>query len=512
MGQIQGATAMRRAMLLNALGASLGALLLGALPVPAQAAQKAGIAAAVVGKVAVTPEAGDGAQSATSGMDMFLGDHVVSAAESRLQMLLLDETVFSIGPNSNLVIDEFIYDPTSGQGKVAATFTKGLVRYVSGRVGKSQPGNVSIKLPVGTMGIRGTAVMLVDYAHAKELLPDMREGDTAAVLLGPGPQNNVNSGSGGFEIVSEFGSTSVDRSGFGVLLRPNQGPGQVFRTPPGLIALLQTQLTAAAGPGVQGIGSAIANASKAAGQTAAEGAQKAAEQSALNQQAASLNSGINEASEQLNRQPDTGSPKPPTPLPEPIPEPVNQTINSALNQGVGRLPSGVALPFAVQATWNRPLAAGSYFDLDLHLTGPNANGVGRFHVYFDNPGSYFTAPFALLDADSFGAQGSEVIGIFKLNPGSDYLASVFNFGDPRTAGTSLSDAGTNLIVSLIKNGQISRGPNGSAIVSLPADVITQVSPISGSAGNTFQAFSFNSAGIPTTVQSTINSTSPADVQ
>jgi hypothetical protein len=118
----------------------------------------------------------------------------------------------------------------------------------------------------------------------------------------------------------------------------------------------------------------------------------------------------------------------------------------------------------------------------------------------------------LHDADAFGAEASEVVGLFKLNPGEDYRASVFNFGDPRATSTILSDADTNLVVSLIKNGMISRGPKGSAVLSLPEDVITQVSPISGSAGNTFQAFTFDVNGVPTTVQMTINSASPAEVQ
>lgn len=494
-------------------GAAMMAVALAGGGTAAGAAQKAGIAAAVIGDVEVTPEAGGQARTAASGMDMYLGDHVVSDPGSRMQMLLLDQTVFSIGPNSDLVIDEFVYDPDTGNGKVAATFTKGLVRYVSGNVAKSQPENVRIKLPVGTMGIRGTIVMLADYEHAKDAIAGMQADDVAAVLLGPGPNNNTNAKKGGFEVVTDQGSTSVERSGYGVLLRPNQAPGAAFRIPSGLMALLQTQLTAASQgrPGGRGANNGVGDANSTSGQSAAQGAKNADDQAALGQQTAALNDEANSASELLNRTPESG-PKPPASIPEPVPEPLNSIINGALNQGVGKLPFGVTLPYAVQASWDRSIAAGTFFDLDLHLTGPNAGGAGRFHVYYDNTGSFFSAPYAQLDADGFGTTASEVIGIMQLNSGGDYRASVYNFGNPSQTGTTLSDANTNLVVSLIKNGTISRGPNGSAVISLPSDIVTQVSPVSGQVGNTFQAFTFDSSGTPTTVQATINAASPADVQ
>jgi len=52
------------------------------------------------------------------------------------------------------VIDEFVYDPNAGTGKLVASFGKGVVRFVGGKVSK-QKGGVSVKTPVGTIGIRG---------------------------------------------------------------------------------------------------------------------------------------------------------------------------------------------------------------------------------------------------------------------------------------------------------------------------------------------------------------------
>ena len=61
----------------------------------------------------VTPE-----QSAEKdievGMDMFLGDRVRTFADSRLQVLLLDETTLTLRPEGSILIDEMVYEPDSG--------------------------------------------------------------------------------------------------------------------------------------------------------------------------------------------------------------------------------------------------------------------------------------------------------------------------------------------------------------------------------------------------------------
>ena len=41
-----------------------------------------------------------------------------------LQIMLLDGTTFSVGPNSSMVIDEFVFDPSSGTGKLTASISK----------------------------------------------------------------------------------------------------------------------------------------------------------------------------------------------------------------------------------------------------------------------------------------------------------------------------------------------------------------------------------------------------
>lgn len=462
---------------------------LGSVPGVGQAAPRAGVAAAVVGDVGVTPM-NTARKAATTGMDVFLGDRVDSEERSRMQVLLLDETVFTIGPKSDLVIDKFVYDPEANTGELTASFTKGLFRYVSGKLAKANPESIRIRVPNAIIGIRGTTMFGIT---------DALTGGLFYGLLGPGKDNNGGLADGGFtyqpdnaKADDDSATRNVVRAGFGVLVKDDVA-GPVMRTPERLINQLQNQLTGGPGPlatarlGGQDDGST--NATENSGQLVAETGQSARSSNA----ALAVNGVARDIVENATENGDSN---------EAVSSRTAALLSAAQNSGFGQLPVSVDIPYAVELSWsNIP-------DLDLHLTGPNASGVGRFHVFWDNIGSYNIAPFAALDNDRTGIGGSEVIGINKLSTGSDYRASAFNFEDDTIGSTSLSTM-AELTMRLIKGGRISRGPSGSTIVT--GTVLATVSPAAGPAGNTYTGFTFNSAGTPTVVNAFSDSTDSAAV-
>jgi hypothetical protein len=85
-----------------------------------------------------------------------MNQRVVTGANGHLQVLLLDETVFTLGPNSDIVLDDFVYDPVTTSGKVAASVARGTFRFVTGKMHSASPDARVIKLPVDVLGIRGT--------------------------------------------------------------------------------------------------------------------------------------------------------------------------------------------------------------------------------------------------------------------------------------------------------------------------------------------------------------------
>ena len=183
-----------------------------ALAAPAGAGEQAGVAAAVRGEVTLA-RASLPAHAVASGAEIHLDDALRSGDASGMQVLLLDETVFTLGANSEIVIDEFVYDPKSGAGRLDAEVVEGVFRFVSGKIAKERPDDVELRLPSGTIGIRGTIV-------AGQVGPD---GSALVVLLGPGRNANTQ---------DRPGAVRVSGAGRHVdLLQPNwatriPGPGQ----------------------------------------------------------------------------------------------------------------------------------------------------------------------------------------------------------------------------------------------------------------------------------------------
>ena len=66
----------------------------------------------------------------------------------------MDGSTFTVGPNSNLVIDRFVYDPRKKTGELVATFSKGTMRFIGGKLSKNE-GGVTVNTPSGALAIRG---------------------------------------------------------------------------------------------------------------------------------------------------------------------------------------------------------------------------------------------------------------------------------------------------------------------------------------------------------------------
>ncbi|WP_422102718.1 FecR family protein [Vreelandella sp.] len=127
----------------------------------AQANEHAGVTAAVNQQAQGQPPGGD-VRTIALGDNIVLDERIDTSDQGLVQLLLADGTAFTIGPNSSLTIDRFVYDPQAGTAEVAASLGRGVFRFVGGRTSKT-PGGVSLDTPVGTVGIRG-AVADLDFS------------------------------------------------------------------------------------------------------------------------------------------------------------------------------------------------------------------------------------------------------------------------------------------------------------------------------------------------------------
>jgi hypothetical protein len=84
-----------------------------------------------------------------------MNDTIVTA-RAKAKLTFEDNTTVNITEQSKLVIDDFVYDPKKGSGKVAMKVVLGTARYASGQIAKTNPQNVNVQTPTATVAVRGT--------------------------------------------------------------------------------------------------------------------------------------------------------------------------------------------------------------------------------------------------------------------------------------------------------------------------------------------------------------------
>lgn len=128
---------------------------LAAAPAPAQ---QVGTATAVNPLSESTPPGGTTAPL-TVGARIIHKERIHTTPTGTAQLAFLDKSTLSIAPNTNIVINEFVYDPNSGKGHMLASLTQGALRFVGGAL--SHAGEASIVTPAAAVGIRGGTVAIV---------------------------------------------------------------------------------------------------------------------------------------------------------------------------------------------------------------------------------------------------------------------------------------------------------------------------------------------------------------
>ena len=107
------------------------------------------------------------------GKSIFFNERINTTGSGLVQVLLVDGSTFTVGPGSDLVIDKFVYDPNKKSGEVVATFSKGVMRFVGGKISKNE-GGVTVNTPAGALAIRGGMFQTNGKVY---LVPVRREHD-----------------------------------------------------------------------------------------------------------------------------------------------------------------------------------------------------------------------------------------------------------------------------------------------------------------------------------------------
>jgi hypothetical protein len=215
--------------------ALLISLIVLAVPVAAQAPVAVGVNSAVRNQVSMQTWRDAALRPAVLREAVFLNTQIANGPASLLQVLLRDQSVFTVGANARMVIDKFVYDPQRGSGDVAASVARGAFRFMSGKaLGRnSTGGGAAVRTPVASIGVRGT---IVEGAVGEEAIatlagqPGVPQGGaidpqtaTLVALRGPGPRAQGLDKPGAIDVTSGGRTVTIDRPGYAVFV---PGPGQ----------------------------------------------------------------------------------------------------------------------------------------------------------------------------------------------------------------------------------------------------------------------------------------------
>ena len=89
------------------------------------------------------------------GDPVYTKDIVQTGVHGSIGISFVDNSVFSTGPDSQIGLDEFRFDPASG-GEMLANMPRGTLSVVSGEITKKSPGALKIKTPTAILAVRGT--------------------------------------------------------------------------------------------------------------------------------------------------------------------------------------------------------------------------------------------------------------------------------------------------------------------------------------------------------------------
>jgi len=144
---------------------------------------------------------GDPARALKVDLPLYVNDRIATAADSAVRIVFTDKTDTWLGAEAVMVIDR--YRGGGDDPVFAATIVKGVFRFVTGLIGRSQPRAVQVNVyPTSTIGIRGTH-------FGGEVL------ERSAVVMLLDPEGEDASRATAIEVSNRFGAVVIDQPGFG---------------------------------------------------------------------------------------------------------------------------------------------------------------------------------------------------------------------------------------------------------------------------------------------------------
>jgi hypothetical protein len=193
---------------------------------PSALADTSPVKIGAVGAVNTTATAqlqGAASQPLLVGADIFQNQTVRTDAAGLAEIMFTDQSTITVGHGSEVVLDNFVYDPDNQVGQLAVSLSQGAMRFIGGKISKTNP--VRVTTPTATLTIRG-GIALFSFPKGQDGLAVFLYGVELTVTGGP-----------------DHVTRSVRQPGFGVTV-PADGsePSAPFRVSDQQLAALRLLL------------------------------------------------------------------------------------------------------------------------------------------------------------------------------------------------------------------------------------------------------------------------------
>ena len=142
---------------MNLLSGVISLILIGIMPV-ASPESSIGSVKTVAGTALVLR--GTQTLPAAAGLRILPGDLLRTGPNGSIGVVFKDDMLVSLGPNTEFVIDEYIFSPAEEKMSFAARLIKGTGEFLTGLIAKLSPQSVKLRTPKASIGIRGTHILV----------------------------------------------------------------------------------------------------------------------------------------------------------------------------------------------------------------------------------------------------------------------------------------------------------------------------------------------------------------
>jgi hypothetical protein len=145
------------------------------------------------------------------GFSIEMLDQLITA-NTKMGLTFEDGTRAEITEQSELVIDDFVYDPNTGAGKMSMKVALGTVQMASGRMARTSRENISIRTPTASITVRGTSFSMTVDEIGRSLIinlptdcpdPSLREDECPSGII---------------EVSTDAGSVTLDKPYLGTMV------------------------------------------------------------------------------------------------------------------------------------------------------------------------------------------------------------------------------------------------------------------------------------------------------